>query len=57
MLRPNKNSCKEFDNEKKFLRLENSPHRPPPPITFLKVRPLDEYSEDKIVNLSLLSNW
>ena len=28
------NSCKEFDNEKKFLRLENSP----PPITFLIVR-------------------
>ena len=23
MLRPKKNSCKEFDNEKKFLRLEN----------------------------------
>ena len=31
-----KNSHKEFDN-KKFLRLENSP--PPPPITFLMVRP------------------
>ena len=28
MLRPKKHSCKEFDNEKKFLRLENSspPH-------------------------------
>ena len=25
MLWSNKNSCKEFDNEKKFLRLENSP--------------------------------
>ena len=25
MLWPKKNSCKEFDNEKKFLRLENSP--------------------------------
>ena len=34
-----KNSSKEFDNEKKFLRLENSP---PPAITFLKVRPLTE---------------
>ena len=34
---PEKNSYKEFDNEKKFLRLENSP---PPPITFLMVRPL-----------------
>ena len=34
MLRPKKNSYKEFDNEKKFLRLENSPP-PPTPITFL----------------------
>ena len=32
---PEKNSYKEFDNEKKFLRLENSF------ITFLMVRPLD----------------
>ena len=38
MLRPKNNSYKEFDNEKKFLRLKNSP--PPPPITFLMVRPL-----------------
>ena len=38
MLWPKKNSFKEFDNKKKFLRLENSP---PPPITFLMVRPLD----------------
>ena len=28
---PEKNSYKEFDNEKKFLRLENSP---PPPYNF-----------------------
>ena len=35
MLWPKINSYKEFDNEKKFLRLENSP-----PITFLMVRPL-----------------
>ena len=28
---PEKNSCKEFDNEKKFLQLENSP---PPPHNF-----------------------
>ena len=35
MVLPKKNSYKEFDNEKKFLRLENSP----PPITFLMVRP------------------
>ena len=33
---PEKNSYNEFDNEKKFLRLENSPR---PPITFLMVRP------------------
>ena len=33
-----KNSYKELDNEKKFLRIENS--LPPPPITFLMVRPL-----------------
>ena len=37
MLWPKKNSYKEFDNEKKFLRLENS-HLPP--ITFLMVCPL-----------------
>ena len=29
MLWPKTNSYEEFDNEKKFLRLENSP--PPPP--------------------------
>ena len=34
---PTKYSYKEFDNEKKFLRLENPP--PLPPITFLMVRP------------------
>ena len=34
MLWPKKNSYKEFDNEKKFLPLENSPP-PPPPITSL----------------------
>ena len=36
MLWPKKNSYKEFDNEKKFLRLENSP----PPMTILMVCPL-----------------
>ena len=40
MLWPKKNSYKEFYNEKKFLRLENSP--PPPPIFFLMVRPLQD---------------
>ena len=33
-----KNSYKEFDDEKKFLRLENSPPPLPLPITFLMVR-------------------
>ena len=28
MRRPKKNSYQEFDNEKKFLRPENSPPRP-----------------------------
>ena len=37
MLWPTKNVYKEFDNEKQFLRLENSP---PPPLTVLMVRPL-----------------
>ena len=32
MLWPKKNSYKESDNEKKFLRLENSP--PPPSLNF-----------------------
>ena len=36
MLQLRKNSYKEFDNEKKFLRLKNPP---PPPIIFLLVRP------------------
>ena len=36
MLWPKKNSYKEFHNEQKFLRREI----PPPPITFLMVRPL-----------------
>ena len=39
MLWPKKNSYKEFDNEKKFLWLENSSPPPPTPITFLMVRP------------------
>ena len=37
MLWPKKHSYNEFDNEKKFLRLKNLP--PPPPITFVMVRP------------------
>ena len=45
MLWPKKNSYMEFDNEKIFLRLENSP--PPPPITFLLVRPLSDWVREK----------
>ena len=30
MLWPKKKLYKEFDNEKKFLRFENSPPHPPP---------------------------
>ena len=45
MLWPKKNAYKEFDSEKKFLRLENS--SPPPPITFLIVRPLTVINNDK----------
>ena len=40
---PEKNSYEEFDNEKKFLQLENPP---PPPITFVMVRPLHVISSD-----------
>ena len=37
MLTPKQYSYKEFDDEKKFLLLENSP--PSAPVTFLMVRP------------------
>ena len=37
MLRPKKSSYKECDKENKFLRFKKFP---PPPITFLMVRPL-----------------
>ena len=43
MLWPKKNSNKEFDKEKKFMRLENSF----PPITFLMVRPLPPHRKGK----------
>ena len=39
MLRPKKNSCKEFDNGKKNLAARKF-RPPPPPITFLMARPL-----------------
>ena len=47
LLWPKKNSYKEFDNEKKFLRLENSP----PPLTFLMVRPLHFLYIQHLVNM------
>ena len=52
MLWPNKNSYKEFYNEKKFLRLENSPPPPPPSPppkkkTLLMVRPLVRDKHDE----------
>ena len=40
MLRPKKNSYKEFDEEKKFLRLENSP----PPHNFSNGPSLNSFS-------------
>ena len=49
MLWPKKNSYKEFDNEKKFPRLENSP--PPPPIAYLMVRPLSLKSDQQQFSL------
>ena len=44
ILWPKKNSSKEFDNEKKFLPLENSPPIPRP-ITFLTR--IDKTQRDK----------
>ena len=62
---PKKNSCTGNRPKKKFLQAKNSP--PPPPITFLMVRPLCEcllvhksditafYSRSKIQMFSLIS--
>ena len=44
MLWPKQNSYEEFDNEKKFLPLKNSPAFSPP-ITFLMVHPLAQSVE------------
>ena len=52
---PEKNSYKEFDNEKKFLLLENSPP-PPPPITFLMVRPLPTTGERSVTNANAMAS-
>ena len=40
MLWPKKNSYQEFDNEKKFLRLEDSP---PPPHNFFNGPSLNKF--------------
>ena len=48
MLWPKKNSYKEFDDEKKFLRLENSPP-PPPPHNFSNGRSLKRSSGERRV--------
>ena len=48
MLWPEKNSYKEFDNEKKFLRLENSP---PPPHHFSNGPSLNEANVAKICRM------
>ena len=48
---PEKNSYKEFDNEKKIPAARKSP--PPPPITFLMVRPLPTFLQQ----MAVLYNW
>ena len=55
MLRPKKNSYKEFDNEKKFLRLKNSPP-PPPPHNFSNGPSLSDVSfPEQVHGLELVS--
>ena len=56
MLRPKKNSYKEFDDEKKFLRLENSP----PPHNFsngpsLMLQQLNTMSTNRTVCVDLFA--
>ena len=58
MLWPKKNSYKEFDNEKIFLRLENSPlplQTAPPTITFLMIRPLLRMETGDVTKCRLFS--
>ena len=63
MLWPKKNSYKEFDNDKIFLRLENSPlplppphpPLPPPTITFLMIRPLLRVETGDVTKCRLFS--
>ena len=56
MLWPKKNSYKEFDNEKIFLRLENSPlPLPPSTITFLMIRPLLRVETGDVTKCRLFS--
>ena len=66
MLRPKKNSYKEFDNEKKFLRLENSP----PPHNFsngpslrkklfvnLKRGSREDNNKNNLLETSIVTKW
>ena len=47
MLWPKKNSYKEFEDEQKFLRLDNSPPQPPPPPNNFSNGPSLKISIDK----------
>ena len=52
MLWDKQNSYKEFDKEKKFLRLESSPASS---ITFLTIRPLFCFEDTKNTGLLILT--
>ena len=47
MLRPNINPYKEFGNEKKFLRLENSLSPPPPYNVSYGPSPITIFTQNK----------
>ena len=51
MPRPKKNSYKEFDYDKKFLRLENSHPPTPPPHNFSNGPSLYDYKDMVSLNL------
>ena len=53
MLWAKKNSYKEFDKEKKFLRLKNSPASS---ITFLMIRPLFCFEDTKNSGLLIFNS-
>ena len=54
MLWPKKNSYKEFDNEKKFLRLENPP---PPPHNFSNGPSLTGPKKKPEIESTLMTFW